>query len=304
MKSYLNANIAARTRTAYRKKHKLYKQFCTKLRFKRYSQRSMCMFVTHLADFMKYSYILQHVSAIKHYRKRFRKEQKMRYLRQVMHGIKRSIGEMTTRPKRLPITPKKLRSIKQKIQNSTHSDHERKMLWCACLFAYYGFMRVSEYTSPKRWDHDPQSRVLLMKQVVYGKNNIHIHLKKSKTDPTQRGTDITIARNNTKLCPLRALKKYIKARGTEKGPIFQFENKSFLTPQLFNKFIKSVLPARSHGVYSSHSFRIGAASTAAAKNYPDYMIKQLGRWTSDCYMSYIKTNKKLISNVSRDLAEL
>ena len=222
MKSYVNANISSKTRTAYRKKHKLYKQFCTGLSFTRYSQRSMCMFVTHLADFMTYRYILQHVSAIKHYRKRFKTQRKMHYLRQVLHGIKRSVGEKATRPKRLPITPKKLHSIKRKIQNSTYSGHERKMLWCACLFAYYGFLRVSEYTCPKRWDHDPKSRVLTMQRVVYGKSNIHIHLKKSKTDPTQRGTDITIARNDTKLCPLRALKRYLKTRGTGRGPVFQF----------------------------------------------------------------------------------
>jgi len=35
--------------------------------------------------------------------------------------------------------------------------------------------------------------------------------------------------------------------------------------------------------YSSHSFEIGAASTAAAAGIPDWKIQALGRWSSDCY---------------------
>ena len=39
--------------------------------------------------------------------------------------------------------------------------------------------------------------------------------------------------------------------------------------------------------YASHSFRIGAATTAAAAGLPAWMIKSLGRWSSNAYLSYI-----------------
>ena len=35
--------------------------------------------------------------------------------------------------------------------------------------------------------------------------------------------------------------------------------------------------------YAGHSYRIGAATTAAAAELPSWLIRTLGRWSSDCY---------------------
>ena len=40
--------------------------------------------------------------------------------------------------------------------------------------------------------------------------------------------------------------------------------------------------------FSSHSFRIDAATSAAGANSPDWLIKALGRWSSSCYHRYIR----------------
>ena len=45
--------------------------------------------------------------------------------------------------------------------------------------------------------------------------------------------------------------------------------------------------------YSSHSFRIGAATTAAAAGIPSWMIKSLGRCASNAYLSYIHRSPRL-----------
>jgi len=302
MRKYLNANIAEKTAKIYRQKHNAYKKFCKQLLLLRYSQKSISMYASHLADFNTYSYIIQCITAIKYYMKRVRKPRKMLHLKQVLAGIKRCISNHPVRPTRLPITPQKLTIIKRRLRRIIHNRHDRRLLWCACLFAYFGFLRVSEYTNPKTWTHMKESRTLTWSRVTIKKNHIFIVLKKSKTDQTQHGTTVTIATNNTPSCPIKAYNKYIKVRGEHNGPFFQFKNRSFLTPQRFNKVIKKALPAEAQGVYTSHSFRIGAASTAAAQNYPNYIIQQLGRWTSDAYMRYIKINQDFCTQVSHDLA--
>ena len=42
-------------------------------------------------------------------------------------------------------------------------------------------------------------------------------------------------------------------------------------------------------LYKGHSFRIGAASWAAAKGFSDSQIRLLGRWKSNAFLRYIRT---------------
>ena len=52
--------------------------------------------------------------------------------------------------------------------------------------------------------------------------------------------------------------------------------------------------------YSSHSFRIGAATAAAAAGVPDWCIQGLGRWLSDCY---IRLSSSSTSNMAEIVAQ-
>lgn len=40
--------------------------------------------------------------------------------------------------------------------------------------------------------------------------------------------------------------------------------------------------------YHTHSFRIGAASTAAAKGFTELQIQTMGRWNSNAFRKYIR----------------
>ncbi|XP_028412109.1 uncharacterized protein LOC114534837 [Dendronephthya gigantea] len=50
-------------------------------------------------------------------------------------------------------------------------------------------------------------------------------------------------------------------------------------------------------LYASHSFRIGAATAAGSVGLTSWLIKTLGRWSSDCYERYIRTPKEVLASV-------
>ena len=49
--------------------------------------------------------------------------------------------------------------------------------------------------------------------------------------------------------------------------------------------------------YSGHSFRTGAATTAAMAGVEDSLIRPLGRWRSAAYLTNITTTKDTLASV-------
>ena len=65
-----------------------------------------------------------------------------------------------------------------------------------------------------------------------------------------------------------------------------------LTRPVFTQHVQRALSEAGipdSGRYMSHSFRIGAATTAAEAGVPAWLIKTMGRWSSDAYQVYIRT---------------
>ena len=129
---------------------------------------------------------------------------------------------------------------------------------------------------------------------------LQVRIKESKTDPFRKGVCLFLGRTGSTLCPIAAVVDYLCQRGMSPGPLFVFEDGRFLTRQRFVDAVREALERA--GVdqtkYCGHSFRIGAATTAAARGVEDAMIKTLGRWESVAYLQYIKIPRQQLAGYS------
>ena len=166
------------------------------------------------------------------------------------------------------------------------------LFWAAFTLALYGFLRASEYTSPSP-THYLRQLHLLTQKVTICKEGMEVHIKGSITGQFKNSTTLYIARLGMPTCPVRAMEKFLGQSSHKNSlPLFTFRNGQFLTRIDVSSMTKSLLAHTVHDVslYSSHSYRIGAATTAAAAGLPDSQIQTLGRWHSSAYRSYIRTS--------------
>ena len=86
------------------------------------------------------------------------------------------------------------------------------------------------------------------------------------------------------------------------SPLFIQANGRPLSRGDFVEFIRSMLErlGLNSRSYARHSFRIGGATAA---RIPDHLIKTMGRWSSDCYQTYIKTPLALIREAQIKMAQ-
>lgn len=125
----------------------------------------------------------------------------------------------------------------------------------------------------------------------------------SKTHPFQVGIDIFVGRTGNTICPVTAMLEFLVARGAKSGPLFVFQDGRPLTRSRFVDKARNI-PFKA-GVdsfpYSGHSFRSGAATTAARQGVGDATIKMLGRWKTDAYQLYIKMPREQQAAISKKL---
>ena len=267
---------------------KKYRRFCRKYFFRRLPmhQSALCLHVTYLARSLSFKSIKLYLCAVKQYAlgHGFRDRlPNMHQLHFTLRGIKRKFGATAHRKPCRPITIVLLTQTKSYIMSTYPNLTDQRMLWAASTLAFSGFLRSSEYTSPSKSKYH-KSSTLQLRDITLRKSRILVRIKASKTDPFREGITLSIARTRTSVCPVQAITKYCQVRPKSRGPFFQTASKQYLTRAMMSQLIKDTLKAGNfdNHRFSSHSFRIGAATTAASAGIPDRTIRTLGRWSSDC----------------------
>ncbi len=191
---------------------------------------------------------------------------------------------------RLPITPVILSRVINSLTSICRSTFEFLLFRAAFLMAFFGFLRVGEYAAASK--HADCSRILALDDIkVVDSNSVQVRVRYSKTD--QRGISSVIkldSSTNVSLCPVNALVQYLAVRSPQQGPLFIHFNKEPLTYFQVNYMLKKAIRTigLTPGNFSSHSFRIGAATAASMGGLSDEKIKELGRWKSTAFQLYIR----------------
>lgn len=308
--SMYQAGLAPSTQRAYGTGKKRYLNFCERLGAPSLpvTETRLCQFVAFLKlEGLRHQTVKSYLSAVRHMQISQGLDDPrisgMPRLELVIRGMKRMQAGLPSKP-RLPITPAILRRIRAEWEHSKEWDHI--MLWAMMCLCFFGFLRAGEAVAPEA-NFDPSQHLTYSDIAVDDIANptlLQVNIKQSKTDPFRVGVKIWMGRTGGDLCPVAAVLAYMALRGPGEGPLFRFQDGSPLTRQKLVTKLREVL--QKVGIdcskYSGHSFRIGAATTAAEKGIQDSLIKTMGRWESVAYQLYVRTPQAQLLSVSQALA--
>ena len=271
----------------------------------------LCYFVTHLARTVQHDTIKVYLSATKHLhlQQNYHLElDKFIRLQYVLRGIKRS--QTKTTKIRLPILQEHMEMFYHLLHPFSVRNRDNSMIWAAMCIAFFGFLRTSELTVNRLFNeeiHLGKGDIVFEPSFVSPERMI-VNVKCSKTDPSRKGIKLTIGKTGKNVCAVSAVRHYLSFldKKDPATPLFTFKDGKPLSRTRFVTEVQNLLEMS--GVnplhFNGHSFRIGAATAAAAAGLPSWLIKNLGRWTSECYERYVRTPASVLAAASKALANL
>ena len=312
LQGFFANGLAEGTQRTYLSARKRYLHFCAQYHLTPppLSERQVGLFATFLAvrgltaqSIMSYISALRHLQIAAGYGAP--PTGQWAALHYVIRGTKRDRSAPSR--KRLPVTPRILRSLAGAWSSSVLVDHyEARLLWAACCLGFFGFLRVGEFTATGA---SPGSTAQLQISDVSFENQsspplMTLRLQRTKTDPFGKGVTIVLGSSGQPVCPVTAVRNFLAIRPAREGPLLIHTDGTPLSREWLVKRVRQALEfcGISCAGYSGHSFRIGVATAAAEAGMPPHLIKTMGRWSSEAYLLYIQTFRATLAAVSSLLA--
>lgn len=158
--------------------------------------------------------------------------------------------------------------------------------------AYFCFLRIGEIAVKTESEI---YRVIQREDIKFERVNGHVSnmtitMKFYKHSNLQSKTLSIARRPENYLCPVKAIEEYLRLQNCPHGPLFRFKCGKPVSGFYFNSSLKSLLNfvGLDTNFYKGHSFRIGAATSAAARGVPLALIQSMGRWKSNAFQHYIR----------------
>ena len=273
------------------------------------SEHTLCLFAAFLANQGLQARTIQaYLSALRHFQiaaglpaPAF---SSWPWLHYVTRGIKRTQGSLNR--VRLPITASIMRDLRHRWSPVGEAGPRNQLFWAVACTAFFGFFRLGELLPEKTGAPPPMLLADLATDSHLAPSVFQLLVRRSKTDPFGKGVRVSLRVSGKDFCPVIALADYLRIHPRSQGSLFLWEDGKPLLKEQFVLGVRTALAeaGRNPSLFAGHSFRIGAATTAAAAGVPSHKIKHLGRWSSDAYMLYVRAESDpSTSRVSSAIAD-
>lgn len=155
------------------------------------------------------------------------------------------------------------------------------------FLAFFGLLRISEFAI----SNSQTRHILAQDDVTLFENFVKLQIRSSKIDQLNRGMVLSISRQvDQSICPHSLLHSFLKSRPPFHGPLFCHFNGTPQTRYQVVTILKKCLDLLgvSQKGFSSHSFRIGAATSMSLSGFSDEEGIKAGRWRSAAFKGYIR----------------
>ncbi|XP_016355771.1 uncharacterized protein LOC107699110 [Sinocyclocheilus anshuiensis] len=208
----------------------------------------------------------------------------------LIRGIQRS--QPTRLDSRQPITLDILTKCIHTLRRGYQPLSTARTLNAMFILAFFGFLRCSELTISSKFD--PKINPNISDLTVLDSETISFLIKQSKTDQVKKGHFIYIFNLSSPIQPYQSIFEYLRLRNSQAKfphePLFLDDSKKPVTRFWFQKHLRSVLQLSGIAAknFSSHSFRIGAATSAAQKGLS---MQQIQLPATQLYLSVLRSER-------------
>jgi hypothetical protein len=288
--------LAESSQQVYKRAWALYRQFATQQNIQFQGVASLPIHHTYVAAFISYmrirglapTSVISYISALGYvHRLSGNTDPTHHNLIQKLLSAATKINPVTD--PRLPITMTILHRLVQAVDTTISIPYHRILIKAMYVVAFFGLMRIGEITISKFGEI-----ALMLHQVKLTTHQVILTITHFKHNKGSRPVQIYLKEQQQyQICPVKVMHNYLKVRGAVQGPLFCFQDgnsisRNFFTTRLTNALRFIGLDAN---LYKSHSFRIGSASYYASLGYSDTQIKIMGRWNSNAFLRYIRSQK-------------
>ncbi|KAF2174419.1 hypothetical protein K469DRAFT_550845, partial [Zopfia rhizophila CBS 207.26] len=198
------------------------------------------------------------------------------HIQRLIQGAK-NLFPAQSRRKRLPITRDILLDVLSKRATRGEDPIDTRNLNAAFTVAFSGFLRMGEFTykasdliDTRRFATERLTKRCITLSAT--RDHMILHLPRSKTDHDNTGVDIVVATAADDACPIHHMDTLLQQEPKEDGqPLFRLSNGAFTR----------------------------AAQHAYNQHLSQDQIQALGRWGSNAFKRYYKTNPQRLFSLQR-----